>query len=303
LEQLHWSSTRTRVFDEVLAFAFDHRKQLEDMLTGTSKNAEAISAFKLLCLKAFEQVKAQHTDRGLGILCDGRLGQAALDKASGNDTWIGRPIEYPGSRPLQFEGGSSVMETLREWPLEHCVKCLTFYHPDDASELKQEQEAALLRLAAAARATRHELLVEVIPPATLPRSAATISSVIERLYDIGIYPDWWKLPTPVDHEEWKRLTALVNQRDPHCRGIVLLGLDAPEVDVIAAIQAAAHYPICKGFAVGRTIFGEAARAWFADEKSDEVVIQEMADRYSRLIDCWISAREGSDVQEQQKVKA
>jgi len=303
LEQLHWSSTRTRDFEEVLAFAFDHRKQLEDMLTGTSKNADAISAFKLLCLKAFDQVKVQYTGRGLGILCDGRLGQAALDKASGNDTWIGRPIEYPGSRPLQFEGGPSVMETLREWPLEHCVKCLTFYHPDDASELKQEQEAALLRLAAAARATRHELLVEVIPPATLPRSAATISGVIERLYDIGIYPDWWKLPTPVDHEEWKRLTALVDHHDPHCRGIVLLGLDAPEVDVIAAIQTAAHYPICKGFAVGRTIFGEAARAWFADEKSDDVVVQEMADRYSRLIDCWISAREGSHVLEKQKVKA
>ncbi|WP_417465205.1 bifunctional 5-dehydro-2-deoxygluconokinase/5-dehydro-2-deoxyphosphogluconate aldolase [Kordiimonas sp.] len=291
LEQLHWSTTRERDFAEVLAFAFDHRKQLEDMALEAGRGPEAVDAFKLLCIAAFERAKAQYKDRGLGILCDGRLGQTALDRASGQGIWIGRPIEYPGSRPLTFEGGASLMQTLREWPQEHCVKCLVFYHPDDDEALREAQEQALLRLMAAARATRHELLVEVIPPADMARADNTVQVVMERLYDIGIYPDWWKLPTPLSETEWQLLAGTIESRDAHCRGIVLLGLDAPEADVMAAIDAAAHHKICKGFAVGRTIFGDAARAWLKGSFSDDEAVGQMMERYGRLIECWIAARE------------
>lgn len=290
LEQLHWSTTRQRDFEEVLAFAFDHRKQMEDMAEEAGKSIQDIGDFKALCLRAFSEAQIAFPARGLGILCDGRLGQDALDKASDRDVWIGRPIELPASRPLQFEGGESVMETLREWPLDHCVKCLTFYHPDDDEAIRDVQEKQLLRLAAAARATRHELLVEVIPPAHLPREDDTVARVMERLYDIGIYPDWWKLPSPLSEPEWDMLSDLVETRDRHCRGIVLLGLDAPEADVMAAIENAAHHNICKGFAVGRTIFGDAARAWFAGDITDDAAVSEMKDRYGRLVECWIAAR-------------
>ena len=40
---------------------------------------------------------------GYGILCDNRLGRAALHAASGTGLWIGRPCEWPGSRPLTLE--------------------------------------------------------------------------------------------------------------------------------------------------------------------------------------------------------
>ncbi|SDE46469.1 MULTISPECIES: bifunctional 5-dehydro-2-deoxygluconokinase/5-dehydro-2-deoxyphosphogluconate aldolase [Kordiimonas] len=296
LEQLHWSTTRSREFDEVLAFAFDHRKQMEDIAVDTGKSSADIGAFKQLCLQAFRETKVAYQGRGLGILCDGRLGQDALDDASGNEIWIGRPIEFPASRPLEFEGGPSVMETLREWPAEHCVKCLTFYHPDDDAPMREEQERQLLRLASAARATRHELLVEVIPPAHLDRADGTVVRVMERLYEIGIYPDWWKLPTPLSEAEWQMLAAMIEKHDPNCRGVVLLGLDAPEADVMAAIENAAHHKVCKGFAVGRTIFGAAARSWFAGDMTDEAAVKEMTDRYGRLIECWIGARGGAEKQ-------
>lgn len=74
---------------------------------------------------------------------------------------------------------------------------------------------------------------------------------------------------------------------------MLLGLDAPEEDVMAAIENAAHHKVCKGFAVGRTIFGEVARAWFAGSMDDGQAVTEMASRYARLVDCWIKAREGA----------
>ena len=60
----------------------------------------------------------------------------ALYAAAGHPFWIGRPVEQPGSRPLDFEGGGDLGSHLVEWPVIQTVKCLCFYHPDDADDLK-----------------------------------------------------------------------------------------------------------------------------------------------------------------------
>ena len=149
LEQIHWSTTRTRAWPQVLAIAFDHRAQLEEMADAAGITRDHIPHFKKLCLSAARRAAAGRSD--FGILLDRRLGQEALDDATGEGMWIGRPIELPGSIPLRFEGGADVGCTLREWPAAHCVKCLVFYHPDDPAALKEEQEAQVLRLFDAAR--------------------------------------------------------------------------------------------------------------------------------------------------------
>lgn len=70
----------------------------------------------------------------------------------------------------------------------------------------------------------------------------------------------------------------------------MLGLDAPEDELAASFALAAKQPLVKGFAVGRTIFGEAARGWMAGDMSDADAVAMMADRYQRLCDIWDSAR-------------
>lgn len=102
LEQVHWSSNRHREhggdFSQVRIFAFDHRKQLEDMDGSTP---DKIAQFKLLCLQAAIDVQSGRS--GYGILCYNRLGKAALHAASGTGLWVGRPTEWSGSRPLSLE--------------------------------------------------------------------------------------------------------------------------------------------------------------------------------------------------------
>ena len=56
---------------------------------------------------------------------------------------------------------------------------------------------------------------------------------------------------------------MIAANDPWCRGVVLLGLEAPEDELEAAFAATAEAPIVKGFAVGRTIFADAAEHWLA----------------------------------------
>ena len=81
----------------------------------------------------------------------------------------------------------------------------------------------------------------------------------------------------------------MEEHDPHCRGVLLLGLDAPETDLFTSFSLAAQQPVCKGFAIGRTIFAEAAAAWFSGDIDDTGAIDRMARCYGRLIAAWEEA--------------
>jgi 5-dehydro-2-deoxygluconokinase len=82
----------------------------------------------------------------------------------------------------------------------------------------------------------------------------------------------------------------ISASDPHCNGVLLLGLDAPEDELRRAFERAAPVPMCRGFAVGRSIFGAAAREWLSGAIDDEDVIADVARRYARLIDLWRGMR-------------
>jgi 5-dehydro-2-deoxygluconokinase len=286
LEQMHWSTNRNGDRSTMRVFAFDHRLQLEAMEGATP---DKIGAFKLLCLKAALQVA--DGQGGHGILCDSRLGRQALYAAAGTGLWIARPVEWPGSRPLTLEpeigpdyGG------LSEWPLGHVVKVLCFYHPDDTAEMKAEQESTVTRLFHAARRNRLELLLEIIPSKAGPVTDTTSAEVIQRFYDIGVFPDWWKLEPFATDTAWTNACAAITRNDPYTRGVVVLGLDAEESALAASLALAARHDLVKGFAVGRTIFAEAARAWLGGQITDAEAVQRMAERYQRLCTIWDKAR-------------
>ena len=282
LEQLHWSTNRAGDWPVMRVFAFDHRSQFEEMDGATP---EKIGRFKNLCLDACQLV-ADGRD-GFGLLCDDRLGRSALHRAAGTGLWIGRPVEWPGSRPLTLEPELGPdFGALSEWPGEHVVKCLCFYHPDDPAELCAAQEATVSRLFAAARRNRLEFLLEIVTSKSGQTDEHTTAAVISRFYDIGVYPDWWKLEPMISDGAWAATCAAINRRDPHTRGIVVLGLAAAEEALQESFAVAARHPLVKGFAVGRTLFGAEAKAWMLDGLSDAEAVRRMADNYRRLCAIW-----------------
>ncbi|GLS21344.1 5-dehydro-2-deoxygluconokinase [Labrys miyagiensis] len=287
LNHVHWATTRRPAAEGLMALAIDHRAQMEAMADEAGVPREKIAAFKVLAVKAAAKVAGGQP--GFGMLIDGNYGREALFRAADHPFWIGRPVELPGSRPLEFEGGDDVGTSLIEWPVGHTIKCLCFYHPDDPPALKEQQERQLLRLYAAARTVGRELLVEIIAGKHGPLKDDTVSSVVQRLYDLGIKPDWWKLEPLKTPAAWRAVADVIENNDPLCRGIVLLGLEAPEEDLEAAFAAAASEPLVKGFAVGRTIFNEPARAWLRGSLSDEAAIEAMASKFARLVGAWEAA--------------
>ena len=286
LEQIHWSTNRHGDWSTMRVFAFDHRMQLEEMEGYTLARG---GEFKELCLKAAQQV--QDGQGGYGILCDNRIGRNALHAASGSGLWIGRPVEWPGSRPLTLEPElGSDFGGLNQWAKENVVKVLCFCHPDDDAEMQAQQEATVKRLFEASRRNRLEFLLEVIPSKVAPVTDDTTATLIRRFYEIGVYPDWWKLEPMKTHAGWQNAINAIEENDPYTRGIVVLGLDAPEAELSASFEVAASYPLVRGFAVGRTIFGDAARAWMKGAMTDAEAIAQMAERYTNLCKIWDAAR-------------
>jgi 5-dehydro-2-deoxygluconokinase len=103
-------------------------------------------------------------------------------------------------------------------------------------------------------------------------------------------PDWWKLEPNDSADAWANIERTIAANDPYCRGVVLLGLSAPESELIASFEAAASVPIVKGFAVGRTIFADAAEQWLTGRMDDEAAIGDLSRRFGVLVDAWRAAR-------------
>lgn len=288
LNHLHWATTRRPQPEGLMALAVDHRSQFEEMAGAAGAPLDRIGDFKRLAVQA--ACRVADGKPGYGLLLDGLYGTRALHEAVGRGLWIGRPVESPGSRPLRFEEGADLGGHLAEWPVAHTVKCLCFYRPDDPEALRAEQDAALSRLYDACRTVGRELMVEIVAGRDGPLGRDTVARVVAHLYGLGIRPDWWKLEAQPDAAAWSAIESVVHDNDPFCRGIVVLGLGADENCVRDALVMAAHAPLVRGFAVGRTIFAETAQSWLAGEIGDEQAVGDMAAGFGRLAEVWRKAR-------------
>ncbi len=296
LNHLHRVTTRDHSWNELCILAFDHRGQFVDMAKEAGADLSVVPYMKKIFWQAAQEVVAETGLEGqAGILCDGTFGQAVLNDITGKGQetdqrwWIGRPIELPGSRPLRLEHGN-IGSQLIDWPLEHIVKCLVFYHPDDERGLQADQEALIREVYEASCKSGHELLLEIILPSDKPRPNGAEGDdlylrALTRIYNLGIKPDWWKLP-PLTADGWNKVSSLIDARDAHCHGIVMLGLDAPAEVLEAGFRQAAASEKVKGFAVGRTIFGEPSRRWLRGELDDSALVSEIKNNYLSLIQMW-----------------
>ncbi|HEY3179172.1 MAG TPA: 5-dehydro-2-deoxygluconokinase [Casimicrobiaceae bacterium] len=290
LTRLHRVTAPRARRDELLVFAFDHRNQFFELAQQANADESRIARLKQLFVDAVAETEVSRSLSGrIGILCDDRYGQDALNAATGRGWWIGRPVELPGSNPVVFDRGRSIGTTLISWPQEHVVKCLVPFHPDDAIDDRLEQEAQIKTLYDAVQASGHELLLEIIPPKSLPRESDTVYRALKRLYNLDIYPEWWKLE-PMSVAQWRAIDELIGERDSYCRGVVLLGLNATADVLATGFRDARSSSTCRGFAVGRTIFHEPARRWLAHAIDDATLKQTIRANFEALIDAWQDAR-------------
>jgi 5-dehydro-2-deoxygluconokinase len=282
--------------EELRVLAIDHRWQLEEVADEVGVERERLRDLKVLLGQAF--LRVAEGDAAAGVLIDDVYGQRALEELTGSGAWISRAVEVAKSRPVKFVGRPNLAATLRTWPEEHVVKCNLYMHPQDDAEMRGLQEQRILLLFDACLAEERRLLLEIQAPPGLPYGETSTAELLARLYELGVHPEWWKLPPSPDAGVWKGIGDVVREFDPYCAGLLVLGQALGEQELVESFAAASSEPLCKGFAIGRSIYGEAARRWLAGEVTDEDLIARVAQRYERMISLWQSrderaTREGS----------
>ena len=286
LEQLHWSTNRRKSFDNLFTLAIDHRVQFKKLAEENEKQKEDIAVFKSMALEAcLEAQKTEHEN--VGILLDEEYAESSLHAASDHDIWIGRPIEKAGVFPLELTEEPDIGSRLANWPVNHCVKVLAPLRNDDPKDIYEHQVKLLSQLAQACRLTNHELLLEIITKRNDKAcSPEQILSLMQKLYEDNIYPDWWKLEPIENVEFWSKANNIIQQFDPYAQGIIVLGMDAPSDKLASVFDLCKNYKHVKGFAVGRSIFFETARKWFGNKITNQQAKDEMFNKFTKLIKLW-----------------
>ena len=289
LNHLHRVTSRKRNWQELFLLAFDHRSQLVEMAIEANTSLNRIEELKKLILKAFiESSQVANIKGKSGVFIDQTYGQSVLNELTGQDFWIARPVELPGSRPLRLEHGN-IGSQLISWPKEQVVKCLVFYSPDDTYALRIEQEDQIKEVYDACLKSGHEMLLELIVN-NVEHSINPYVRSIQRIYNIGIRPDWWKIP-PLSISEWNEIDVIIDNRDPYCRGIVILGLGATKEKLHNGFKRTSASKYVKGFAVGRTIFSEPSKMWLQNQIDDNVLIKKIKENYIEIIQLWSNRKQ------------
>jgi 5-dehydro-2-deoxygluconokinase len=283
LEHLHRTTTR-REPGELRVLAIDHRWQLEEVVDELGVDRERLRELKVLLARAF--LKVAEGDQSAGVLIDDIYGDKALDELTGSGVWISRAVEVAKSRPVEFVGGSNPAATLRTWPEEHVVKCNLYMHPNDDAEIKELQEQKVIQLYDACIKNDRRLLLEVQATQGTSYDENSMVELLERFYEVGMRPDWWKLPPNKEPEVWQRIGDVVREHDPYCAGVLVLGQAAEEEELVESFAAAASEPLCNGFAIGRSIYGGQARRWLAGEIDDGELMSSVAEGYERMSALW-----------------
>ncbi|MDQ3590510.1 MAG: DUF2090 domain-containing protein, partial [Actinomycetota bacterium] len=165
-------------------------------------------------------------------------------------------------------------------------KCNLYWHPQDDPETKELQEERVLQLFDACIRTDRRLLLEVQATQGMTYDENSMVELLTRFYEIGVRPEWWKIPPNPDPDVWKRIGDVVRENDPYCAGLLVLGQGATAEKLVESFVAAASEPLCNGFAIGRSIYGDPARRWLGGEIEDEELISSVAERYEHMVSLW-----------------
>ncbi|MEM6369209.1 MAG: PfkB family carbohydrate kinase [Myxococcota bacterium] len=232
--------------------AVDHRVYFERLAQAAGRDADWVREVKAAIFRGGQDgfADAGVRDAEAGFIIDDEFGAPLFPEVGGR--FLARPIEDGRSPELRFLDGRSPGLCLRGWPVQHGVKCKVQWQEDEGLE------ARIRDLAEACRDQERPLILEVLPE---PGADFRLPEILRRLYAQGVRPELWKLPPPTDEALWARLEGVLDEEDPSCDGVLLLGNGSAPATVAARIQLARSRKAFAGFAFGRTIFAEAAQAF------------------------------------------
>lgn len=281
--------------NNVLMVAFDHVVEFDEVFvegsSPTVEEVETIKTAKRIVFRGVERAVAKGLPDGASpaLLIDDKYAAGVVPQAHEAGIAFSMPVDAPFGGVVLVDGWQDLLSTHRPtW-----AKPLLWYNVegDSTKNAKQVQNTLILQdwlvkngqkllLEFLIRPEKHQLTSvagdldryrnEILP--------GLIASAIEETYAAGIRPDLWKIEGVPTEEGTRAIGRAARATGADC---LVLGSGADAATVGRWLARAAGTEGYRGFAVGRTIWQDAARTWKQDRDDDHFAGQ-VADRYLML---------------------
>jgi 5-dehydro-2-deoxygluconokinase len=207
------------------------------------------------------------------------------------------PVEKSGQSDFDFEYGDEFGDHILQFD-PHFSKVLVRYNPDGDAEMNKTQLERLKRLSDWLKENDRKFLFELLVPAEDHQLEQVggdtdrydselrpdlMRRTIEEIQDAAIEVDVWKIEG-VDERSDCEMLAQTTRRDGRDGVVcVLLGRGANDEKVDHWLTQAAPVDGFVGFAIGRSIWGDALKSFLDGSLEREAAAKQIGENYTRFV--------------------
>src|SRR6202012_2655612 len=288
--------------------AFDHRGSFQKKMFGiqgdpTAEETATIADAKHLIYEGMEVASKRGVDAAeTGVLVDEQFGGDIPEEARAAGLKLAMPVEKSGQNEFDFEYGADFGAPIEKFNPDFS-KVLVRYNPDDPdTDLNERQLSRLKELADWLHANDRKFLFELLVPATDAQLESVGGSSdrydaelrpelmrrsIEDCQKFGIEVDIWKIEGVDEQSDAAMLAEQARSGEGRAGGpCALLGRGASTEKGEEWLRAASPVQGFIGFAIGRSIWWDALKAFLDDELDREAAAAKIADNYLHFVDVY-----------------
>jgi myo-inositol catabolism protein IolC len=284
--------------------AFDHRGSFQKKWFGlgddiTREDIDRITDSKTLIYEGLELALKQGAEPSVtGALVDEQFGGEVPRRAKEHGIKLSMPVEKSGQNEFDFQYGDDFGAHIEKFDADFS-KVLVRYNSDDPdTAMNQRQLERLKRLADWLHEHDRKFLFELLVPATdaqleqvggdSDRYDAELRPELMRraiadAQDAGVEVDIWKIEGVDDRSDCEMLAEQSRSGGRDGVVCVLLGRGASDEKVDHWLRQAAPVEGFIGFAIGRSIWGDALTGYINGSLEREAASRKVADNYLRFV--------------------
>jgi len=291
---------------KLFILAFDHRGSFQKKWFGiegepSPEETQKITDAKHLIFEGLLQATAGSSGpepSEIGALVDEQFGGTVPNEAKSKGFRLAMPVEKSGQNDFDFEYGDQFGEHILSFD-PHFSKVLVRYNPDGDAEMNAGQIERLKRLSDWLHENDRKFLFELLVPAE-PAQLEQVGGdtdrydselrpelmrrALEDIQNAGIEVDIWKIEGVDERSDAEMLAQQARSGEGRENVVcVLLGRGANDDKVDHWLQQAAPVEGFVGFAIGRSIWGDALKGFLDGSLDRETAAKQIGDNYIRFV--------------------